>query len=148
MLRFIEVGEGVSEDPVAENTEIVEDHYNSFFENKLEEQSIDNQETQTDNPNVMEAGPAPSTPTIVTTSGRVSRPPVRLIEEMGEADLTAAKRNYSYYFAMSELKEEREYGCVGAGIGSGINNMHELKVLSFDEAMATEDHHEWDKSVK
>ena len=64
---------------------------------------------------------------------------------MGEAALTAAKRNY--YFALSELKEEREYGCVGAGIGSGINNTHKLRVLSFEEAMASEDCHKWEKLV-
>ena len=53
-------------------------------------------------------------------SGRVSQPPVWLIEEMGEAALTAAKRNY--YSALLELSEEREYGCVCAGIGAGIHN--------------------------
>ena len=139
VLRFIEVGEGVSKDP--EKAEIAEDHDNSFIENELEEQPTDNQETQTDNPNVTEARSAPSTPTVVTTSCRVSQPPVQLIEEMGEAAHTAAERNY--YFALSELKEERKYGCVGAGIGSCINSTHELKVLRFDEVMATEDCHEW-----
>ena len=34
---------------------------------------------------------------------------------MGETALTAAEQNY--YFALSEYLE---YGCVGAGIGSGI----------------------------
>ena len=57
---------------MAENTEIAEEHKNSLIENELEEQPIDNQEAQTDNPNVMEARPAPSTPTVVTTSAWVS----------------------------------------------------------------------------
>ena len=48
---------------------------------------------------------------------------------------------------MSELNEEKEYGCVGAGIGLGIYN-NELKVLSFEEAMESEDHQEWEKSVQ
>ena len=64
---------------------------------------------------------------------------------MGKAALTATERNY--YFALSESSEEREYGCVGAGIGLGIHNMQELKVLSFEEAMASDDHQEWEKSA-
>ena len=32
--------------------------------------------------------------TTVTTSGRISRQPARLIEEMGETALTAAEQNY------------------------------------------------------
>ena len=43
---------------------------------------------------------------------------------MGETALTAAEQNY--YFALSEYLE---YGCVGAGIGSGIVNTNELKVI-------------------
>ena len=65
---------------------------------------------------------------------------------MGKAALAATKRNY--YFALSELNEEKEYGGVSAGIGSGIHNTQELKVLSFEEAMAGDDHHEWEKSVE
>ena len=33
--------------------------------------------------------------------------------------------------------EEPEYGCMGAGIGSGIENTNELKVLGYEEAMAS-----------
>ena len=49
---------------------------------------------------------------------------------------------------MLELNEEKEYGCVGAGIGSGIHNTHHLKVLSIEEALASEDCQEWGKSVQ
>ena len=35
--------------------------------------------------------------------------------------------------------EENKLGCIGAGIGSGIDNTIELKVLSFEEAMASMD---------
>ena len=45
----------------------------------------------------------------------------------------------NYYFALGELMEENEFGCVGAGIGSGIDNTNEQKVLSFEEAMASMD---------
>ena len=120
VLRFIEVGEGVSEGPVMENAELMEDNNNPLIENEFEHQPIEEQETHVENLNVTEPGPAPSTPTVVMASGRVSQPPVWLIEEMGEAALTAAKRNY--YFSLLELSEEREYGCVCAGIGSGIHN--------------------------
>ena len=55
-------------------------------------------------------------PTTYTTtaSGQVSKPPAFLFEEIGEAVLTMAERNY--YFALGELLEENEYGCVGVGI--------------------------------
>ena len=41
-----------------------------------------------------------------------------------------------FYFALTELLNKQEYGCVGTGIGSGIDNTNELKVLGYDEAMA------------
>ena len=72
VLRFIEVGEGVSKGPVTENAELAQDNENSLIENKLEDQPIENQEAHVENLNVMEARPAPSTPTVVMASGRVS----------------------------------------------------------------------------
>ena len=41
-----------------------------------------------------------------------------------------------------------EYVYVGTGIGSGIMNMHELKVMSYHEAMAALDKKEWEASVQ
>ena len=69
-------------------------------------------------------------PTVHTTmsSGHVSKPPACLIEGISEAALTAAELNY--YFALSELLVENEFGCVGAGIGSGIDHTNKLMVLS------------------
>ena len=65
---------------------------------------------------------------------------------MGEVALMAAKQNY--YFALQELCDEiDEYGCVGAGISMGINNTHELKVLDYDGAMASNDSDKWEESV-
>ena len=43
--------------------------------------------------------------------------------------------------------EEPEYGCMGAGIGSGIENTNELKVLGYEEAMASRDKNAWEASV-
>ena len=45
------------------------------------------------------------------------------------------------------MLEENEYGCVGAGIGSGIDNTNELKVLGFNEAMASPDKDKWQALV-
>ena len=78
----------------------------------------------------------------VTTSGCISQQPARLIEEMGETALTAAEQNY--YFALSDYLE---YGCVSAGIGSGILNTHELKVIGYDEAMQQKDKKQWLNSI-
>ena len=61
---------------------------------------------------------------------------------MGETALTAAEQNY--YFALSEYLE---YGCVGAGIGSGILNTNELKVIGYDEAMQRKDKKQWLSSI-
>ena len=66
---------------------------------------------------------------------------------MGEVALTAAKQNY--YFALQELRDEIDkYGCIGAGIGMGINNTQELKVLDYDGAMASNDSDKWEESVE
>ena len=62
-----------------------------------------------------------------------------------EAALSAADQNYS--FALGELLEENEYGCIGTGIGSGIDNTNELKALGFDEAMASSNKNRWQASV-
>ena len=51
-----------------------------------------------ENLNEIDSRPAPSTPTVVMASGRVSQPLVWLIEERGKAILTAAKRKH--YFAL------------------------------------------------
>ena len=78
----------------------------------------------------------------VTTSGHISRRPTQLIKEIGETALTAVEQNY--YFALSEYLE---YGCVGAGIGSGILNTNELKVIGYDEAMQRKDKKLWLNSI-
>ena len=76
VLRFIEVGEGVFEGPVMENAELMEDNNNPLIENEFEDQPIEEQEAHVENLNVTEAGLAPSTPTVVMSSGRVSQPPL------------------------------------------------------------------------
>ena len=64
---------------------------------------------------------------------------------MGETALTAAEQNY--YFALSEYLGWGEYGCVGAGIGSGILNINELKVIGYNEAMQRKDRKQWLNSI-
>ena len=64
---------------------------------------------------------------------------------MGETALTAAEQNH--YFALSEYLGWGEYGCVGAGIGSGILNTNELKVIGYDEAMQRKDRKQWLNSI-
>ena len=64
---------------------------------------------------------------------------------MGETALTAVEQNYC--FALSEYLDWSEYGCVGAGIGSGIQNTNGLKVIGYDEAMEQNDKMEWVNSI-
>ena len=77
--------------------------------------------------------------TTTTSSGRAIQRPAWMDEyEMG---MTAAE--IKYYEAMKELgcctddpeQQKHELGLVGAGLGKGIANTRELKVLSYAEAM-------------
>jgi hypothetical protein len=83
-----------------------------------------------------------------TRSERNVKMPDRLIAEMNaaannyEIRLTPAEENY--YAAMKEL---RECGLIGAGIGGGFLNISELHVMKFDEAMTKSDKPNWDKAV-
>ena len=43
--------------------------------------------------------------------------------------------------------EENEFGCIGTDIGSGIENTNELKVLGFEEAMASSEKMDWQATV-
>ena len=90
--------------------------------------------------------------TTTTSSGRAVQRPAWMDEyEMG---MTAAE--IKYYEAMKELgcctddpeQQQHELGLVGAGLGEGIANTRELKVLSYDEAMERPDKEKWDKSVE
>ena len=45
------------------------------------------------------------------------------------------------------MLEENEYGCIGTGIGSGIDNTNELKVLGLNLAMASPNKNEWQALV-
>ena len=125
MSRFIEEGEGI---------------VYSIIENDMEEQSTEDEQESQDETTTM------PTPHYTTVTGRVSCPPACLVEEMGEAALTAAEQNY--YYALSKYQDEQEDGCGGIGIGSGITNTHELKVMRYDEAMAGLDKKEWEVSVQ
>ena len=67
--------------------------------------------------------------------------------------MTAAE--VKYYEAMKELgccttnpkQQKHELGLMGAGLGEGIANTRELKVLGYDEAMAQPDKTKWNESI-
>ena len=94
-----------------------------------------------------------------TRSGRMIRNPARLIEEIGAvaAEGAIAADNYeiklsnaevNYYYTMAELGQHPgEMACVGMGVGGGFDTTHELHVMKYDEAMATEDKDGWEDSV-
>eukprot|EP00797_Seminavis_robusta_P025408 Sro4424_g353970.1 Retrotransposon protein (325) ;mRNA; r:373-1349 len=92
---------------------------------------------------------------VQTRSGRVVKPRDRLIETMEvggiatdyEIGLTPAEERY--YDAMERFPEAfGEVSCVGAGIGGGFTNTQELHVLDYNQAMATDDKKDWQKSVE
>ena len=140
--RLVEVGEGVIED---QSTTVHQEEGNDLgpINDEVEENiPVGNSNNNGVQPGVNNNNYNNNNMSTVTTSGRISRQPARLIEVMGETALTAAEQNY--YFALSEYLE---YGCVGAGIGSGIMNTNELKVIGYDEAMHRKDKNEWMKSI-
>ena len=48
---------------------------------------------------------------------------------------------------LQELKNI-EFGCVGAGLGGGFQDTHELHVMKYDEAMNSPDREHWNKAVE
>ena len=60
---------------------------------------------------------------------------------MSAAWLSHAERNYYSILA------EEEIACVGAGVSGGFANTNELKVMTYNEAMATPEREEWKASV-
>ncbi|KAL7572430.1 hypothetical protein ACA910_006609 [Epithemia clementina (nom. ined.)] len=104
------------------------------------------------------AATAPQAAGTTTSSGRrVNQPKWMEDNEMG---MSAAE--ITYYKAMKEIANDLgvelgligagldwdEACLVGAGLGEGISNTNELKILSFDEAMQQLDRREWKKSVE
>ena len=94
---------------------------------------------------------------IQTQSGRVSRPPERLIEEIGGMgvaglNITALEMQYLLYLMNLQMNEydrnDIQFNLVGAGIGDGIANTKELRVMKFKEAMATNDSDKWLEAVE
>ena len=123
-----------------------EGHSNN--DDQTEQSNNDEQESTQD-----DAVGAPLQPneTTTTSSGRAVQRPAWMDEyEMG---MTAAETKY--YEAMKELgcctndpeQQKHELGLVGTGLGEGIANTRELKVLSYDEAMERPDKAKWDESV-
>ena len=140
--RFVEVGEGVIEEQSTTVHQEEENDPGPINDEVEENNPVGNSNNNGVQPGVNNDSHNNNNMSTVTTSGRISRQPARLIEEMGETALTAAEQNY--YFALSEYLE---YGCVGAGIGSGIMNTNELKVIRYDKAMQRKDKNEWLKSI-
>jgi hypothetical protein len=121
----------------------------------LEDESEEDGEGGTDsNDSEMETTPPATTK---TSSGRQINQP----KWMGDYELGMSAAEITYYKAMKVLSEDlgvemgligAEMDCseaclIGAGLGDGISNTNELKILSFDEAMKQPDRLEWEKSV-
>ena len=117
----MEVGEGIS----GGNDEEPQEIYNPMNnQNDLEDQPVGNNIEDKEHSMKEEEHPTYEEHTSTTTvSGWVSKPLAHLINEIREAAFTAAKRNY--YYALGELLEENECGCIGMGIGSGIDDTNE-----------------------
>ena len=88
---------------------------------------------------------------VTTRSGRVSRPPQLL--EAGGAKLLPAELNYYAALAAANCGEIQAANCgemqaVGAGIGGGFEHTSELKVMKYEEALASPDKEGWKAEIK
>ena len=133
---------------VDDSTSIEDGEGHSDNDDQTEQSNNDEQESIQDD---AEGSPQQPNKTTTTSSGRAIQRPAWMDEyEMG---MTAAETKY--YKAMKELEcctddpeqQQHELGLVGAGLGEGIANTHELKVLSYSEAMEQPDRPKWDKSI-
>jgi hypothetical protein len=71
-----------------------------------------------------------------------------LIDEIGATtmnQLTQPER--CYYKQLTELGCA-ELGLVGAGVGGGFENIQELHVMKYNEALKTADKNKWEKAVE
>ena len=85
-------------------------------------------------------------------SKRKGKKNVRFIETMNTVHDSFVDSYQNDYFKLinkitKDDFEEGEICCVGAGLGGGFENTKELKVMTFDEAMKSDDKKEWEKSV-
>ena len=49
---------------------------------------------------------------------------------------------------LSAAIELNDLACVGAGIGGGFQNTHELRVMKYNEALLSDDKKNWMKAVE
>jgi hypothetical protein len=110
-------------------------------------------------------------PEVRTMSGRVVRPPSRLIAEMGNLatqghnsainyEISLSQPEYNFYSVMTQLDGDvgelacmasvkgMEFALVGAALGGGFEDTTQLHVMNYEEAMASDDHDNWMKAMK
>ena len=131
-----------------DSTSIEDGESHNGTDDQTEQSNNDEQESTQDD---VEGSPHQPNETTTTSSGRAIQRPAWMDEyEMG---MTAAET--IYYEAMKESgcctddpeQQKHELWLMGAGLGEGIANTRELKVLSYDEAMEQPDKTKWDESV-
>ena len=79
-------------------------------------------------------------------SHRVSRRPVRLIEEI--SNVAVGTGYYDLLDDYDSIEIDDEYGMVGAGIGGGFDTTDELHTLKFKQAMQSENKAQWMEAVE
>ena len=95
-------------------------------------------------------------PVRITRFGRKTKVPKALREDMGLMSLTKAEKEYQEYcykcdeqnMSNEDLKIDHELAGVGAGVGGGFTSTKELKVIKYDEAVASNDKDEWQEAIK
>ena len=137
-----------NDDNMDESTSMEDGEGQSNNDDQTKQSNNDEQESAQGD--AEEAHQQPNETTTTSSGCAVQRPAWMDEYEMG---MTAAETKY--YEAMKELgcctdnpeQQQHELGLVGAGLGEGITNTRELKVLSYDEAMERPDKAKWDESV-
>jgi hypothetical protein len=145
------------EETIHKNLEADEDASSSSESSKSSESSESEVELEEETENVHEDEDTPQDtpdedqpdePQVTRTrSGRAVQQPRHFVEDIGAGVFeTLTKAEQGYYQRLEEIGCV-SFGLVGAGLGGGFQDTHELHVMKYDQAMITKDKKSWIKAM-
>jgi hypothetical protein len=83
-----------------------------------------------------------------TRSGRAVNRPRRFLDELGAGTFDTLTLAEKQYFSRLDEIGCFSMGLVGAGVGGGFQDTHELHVMKYEQAMKSKDKNAWEIAVK
>jgi hypothetical protein len=83
-----------------------------------------------------------------TRSGRAVNCPRRFLDELGAGTFDILTLAEKQYFSRLDEIGCFSMGLVGAGVGGGFQDTHELHVMKYEQAMKSKDQKSWETAVK